>query len=166
MEYEETVVKVIDLLKKTFGSEFKKYYNGEPEAIPLFDLPCIVVTQTTDDTTEAAQGEDDVTDQITVKVILNKKEDWDANRVSELNTTESRIRTYIAKRDPKSGDYGERTVKGALRKNLLDGVIARAPQMNIEYGINPRIAPTSEYADLTAEGHVTFSIIYSVDTYV
>lgn len=164
-QFEPTVTKVLNLMKATFGSTFEAYHDGDPEAIPLFQLPCIIVTQTTDNTVEAAQGEDDVTDQITIKVVLNKQDDFDADKVKEVNTTEKRIRDLIALRDPKTGNYAAGTVKSAIRSALLDGALAIAPTMDIEYGINPRYAPGSEYADLTAEGHVTFSVEYSVDTY-
>lgn len=164
-KYDATVTKVLDLMKATFGSKFEAYYDGDPEAIPLFQLPCIIVTQTTDDTEEAAQGEDDVTDRITIKVVLNKKDDFDADKVSEVNTTEKRIRDLIALRDPETGNYSTGTVKHAIRSAMLDGVLAIASAMNIEYGLNPRYAPGSDYADLTTEGHVTFGVEYSVDTY-
>ncbi|MFJ6416472.1 hypothetical protein [Paeniglutamicibacter sp. NPDC091659] len=168
-DYQDNVQRVLNLMKTTFGSEFKTYYDGEPEVIPLFNLPCIIVTQTSDTTTEGAQGQDDVEDTITVKVVLNKKDDWNGDKVDPLNMTERKIRDYVGKRDKVTGNYEPQTVKGALRKELLaDDVEAVAPTMNVEYGINPRAVgedTKTQYAIRTAEGHVTFGVQFSVDTY-
>jgi len=163
-QYEDNVQRVLHLMEDTFGETFKTYYDGDPEAIPLFNLPCLIVTQSGEDTEEAAFGQDDVTDRLTVKVVLNKRDDWDGDKVNPTNMTERRIRDFIGARDPITGLYDAKTVKGALRLDLLDGVTAVAPTMNVEYGINPRVSPGEGYADLTAEGHVSFDIQYCVNT--
>lgn len=151
-------------MKDTFADTFKTYYDGDPEAIPLFNLPCIIVTQTTDETEEGAFAQDDVADTLTIKVVLDKREDWDGDKVNPNNMTERRIRNYIGARDPVTGLYDPRTVKSAVRSFLLDKVTAVAPKMSINYGINLRERPNEGYAGLTAEGHVTFDIQYSVNT--
>jgi hypothetical protein len=162
--YEDNVQRMIVLMKDTFGESFKTYYDGDPEAIPLFNLPAIIVTQTSDETQEGAMSQDDVEDRLTIKVVLNKRDDWTGDRVDPLNMTERKIRDFIAARDPQTGRYADQTVKKALRHHALDGVTALANSMTVEYGINPRVAPSDGFADLTAEGHVTFPIEYSVDT--
>lgn len=160
---QDSVRLVLDLMRKTFGSEFATYYDGDPEAIPLSNLPALIVTQTNDTTTEGQQGEDDVTDQVTIKVVLNKKDDFDGDRVDPLNMTERRLRDYVARLDAE-GRYDPKSIKGALRAELLEGVTAIAPTMSVEYGLNPRV-PGEGLADLTAEAHVSFGIQYSVFTY-
>lgn len=168
MSNEDTVQRVLRLMRDTFGSKFKTYYDGDPEAIPLFNLPAIIVTQTGDDTTEGEQGEDDVLDRITIKVVLNKRDDYSGDAVDPLNMTERKIREYIGKRDPQTRGYDARTVKGAIRKELLSDFTAVAPTMNVEYGVNPRgagYAKDVQYANLTAEGHVSFTVEYPVGTY-
>jgi hypothetical protein len=162
-EYQDNVQRMLRLMKDTFGDAFKTYYDGDPEAIPLFNLPAIIVTQTGDDTREAEMGEDDIEDRLTIKVVFNKRDDWDGDKVNPLNMTERKIRDFIAARDQDTGNYDPRTIKGALRNHALDGVTAVAGAMNVEYGINPRIAGEG-LADLTAEGHVSFTIQYSVET--
>lgn len=159
----DSVQLVLELLRETFGSEFAEYYDGDPEAIPVSNLPAIIVTQSTDNTTEGEQGEDDITDSITVKVVLNKRDDFDGDRVNPLNLTETRLRRYVARRSAE-GKYDPKSIKGALRTHLLDGVAAVAPTIHVEYGINPRV-PGDGLADLTAEAHVTFDIQHSVFTY-
>lgn len=162
-QYEDNVQRMLRLMRDTFGDAFKTYYDGDPEAIPVFNLPAIIVTQTGDDTREAEMGEDDIEDRLTIKVVFNKRDDWDGDKVNPLNMTERKIRDFIAARDQTSGNYDPRTIKGALRNHALDGVTAVAGAMNVEYGINPRIAGEG-LADLTAEGHVSFAIQYSVET--
>lgn len=168
MSSEDTVQRVLRLMRDTFGSEFATYYDGDPEAIPLFNLPAIIVTQTGDETSEDQQGEDKVLDAITIKVVLDKRDDFTGDKVDPLNLSERKIRDFIAKRDPETGQYDPRSVKGAIRKELLDDFTAVAPTMNVEYGLNPRgagYAKDVEYANLTAEGHVSFTVEYPVATY-
>lgn len=164
MQGEDTVQRVLRLMRETFGSAFKEYYDGDPEAIPLFNLPAIIVTQTGDETTEDQQGEDKVLDAITIKVVFNKRDDFTGDKIDPLNLTERKIRELIARRDPETGMYDPHSVKGAVRKTLLSDFTAVAPTMNVEYGVNPRVAGDG-LADLTAEGHVSFTVEYLVETY-
>lgn len=164
MTSEDTVQRVLRLMRDTFGAQFKTYYDGDPEAIPVFNLPAIIVVQTGDETAEDEQGEDMVLDAITIKVVLNKRDDFTGDKVDPLNMTERKIREFIAKRDPDTGMYDPQSVKGAIRKELLDDFTAVAPSMNVEYGVNPRVAG-DDLADLTAEGHVSFTVEYPVETY-
>lgn len=161
----DAVTLVLDLMRKTFGEEFKTYYDGDPEVIPRVNLPAIIVTQLKDDTTEDQQGEDLVGDQIRIKVVLDKAADYTGSKIDPLNLTEKKIRTYIAAE--KDGRYLDRSVKGAIRSVMLEGSIeAVAPTMTIEYGINPRqTMGNKDNAPLTAEGWATFAIEHSVETY-
>lgn len=166
-KYEDNVQRILHLMKATFGETFKTYYDGDPEAIPLFNLPAIIVTQSDDETKEAAMGEDDVTDTLTIKVVLNKMDDFDGNKVNPTNMTERKIRKFISRRDEATGLYDPISLKGALRNHGLDGVTAVAPSLKVAYGLTPRTVGTddkTQYASLTAEGHVTFTIQYSVET--
>lgn len=163
----DSVQLVLDAMRATFGAEFTTYYDGDPEAIPVFNLPALIVTQTSDETTEGAMGQDDVTDQITIKLVLNKRDDF-TTTLDPLNTTERRLRDYVGKKSRETGLYQERTVKHALRNNIaLQGITAIANSMNVEYGLTPRVGLTKSNTQeelLTAEAHVTFGIQYAVDT--
>ena len=167
---ESTTGRILRLMQDTFGRRFATYYDGDPEAIPTFNLPCIIVTQTTSEITESAMNEDDVTDEITVKVVLNKRDDYDGDKVNPLNLTDKQIRDIVLKRDVVTRQYDDDTVVGAIRKYGIDGarqdegIDAVAPTLKVEFGISPRPAADENYADLTSEGHVTFSIQYSLDT--
>ena len=56
--YKDGVARVIELLKDTFGSYFKEYYDGEPENVPESMLPCIMVTSPRIDINGGATGTD------------------------------------------------------------------------------------------------------------
>lgn len=160
-----SVDRVLELMRVIFGSKFKQYYTGDPEVIPTFNLPAIIVTQTKDDTTEGEMGEDDVSDEIRIKLVLNKADDYTGDKIDPLNLTDKKLRDLVGARGD-DGRYLPGTVKGALRNDLLEGVTAVAPSMSIEYGINPRETLGSENnAAWTAEAWVTFAIEYSVNTY-
>lgn len=161
----DTVTRVKNALRDEFGSQFKTYYDGDPEAIPLFNLPALIVDQTGDDTQEGAMGEDDIVDHITVKVVMNKRDDFKNDRAEEVNTTARKIRDLVGKRDPETGDYDKHTIKSVIRSVTFEGVEAVANSMKVEYGIQPRPGGGEGFADLTAEGHVSFSVQYSADTY-
>lgn len=159
----DSVSLILDAMRDTFGSTFATYYDGEPEAIPLFNLPALIVTQPGDDTTEGAIHQDDVSDRLTVKVVLNKQDDFGTD-VDPLNLTERRLRDFIGKRDLTTGMYDTKTVKYAIRTTALANVTAIGGDVTVEYGIMPRPALGEGYAVLTAEGHVSFTVRYSVDT--
>lgn len=162
------VDQTLELMEKTFGKGekgFKTYYTGDPDVIPLFNLPCIIVTQTRDDTTESQQGEDDITDTIVIKIVLNKADDYTGS-IDPLNLTEKRLRDFVGELDDE-GAYKPKTVKHALRTALLDGDIeAVAPTMSVEYGLNPRNSlGKASNVEWTTEAWVTFTVQHSVQTY-
>lgn len=159
--HEETTQRILKLMKKTFeGGDFVEFYDGDPDQIPTFNLPCIVVDQTNDDTTEGAIGQDDVVDSIIVKVIYNKADDYEQG-VNPNDLTSRKIRRVIAARDPETGKYLPNTIKHAIRHASTEGITAIAGNMAIEYGLVPRL--NGDEGLWMQEGHVRFTIQYSVD---
>jgi len=161
-----SVDRVLDLMKATFGSKFKKYWDGDPEVIAKFDLPGLIVQQIRDDTTESEMGEDSVSDQIRIKVLFDRADDWTGDRTKPIDLTEKKLRDIVGTTLNENGEYQKGTIKHALRNDLLDGVEAVAPTMAIEFGVNPRQTLDDERnVAWTTEAWVTFSVQYSVDTY-
>lgn len=160
------VDQTLELMQATFGKTFKTYYTGDPDVIPTFNLPCVIVTQTRDETVEAQQGEDDITDTIVIKLVLNKADDYTGSNIDPLNLTEKRLRDFVGELDDE-GLYKPKTVKYALRNALLDGdVEAVAPTMSVEYGLNPRNSlGKASNVEWTTEAWVTFTVQHSVQTY-
>lgn len=158
MAYQDNVQRLLGVLKDTFGTQFKAYYDDDPEMIPDFNLPCIVVSQLGDSTTQGAFEQDDVEEEFVIKVIYNKKDDFDA-QIDPGNMTQRKIRGVIGTRNVTTGEYEAKTVKGALRTYGLTGICAIAPTMTVTYGITPRLGDM-----LTSEGHVNFKITFIVNT--
>ncbi|GAA1073978.1 hypothetical protein [Tsukamurella spumae] len=160
--YEANTQRILRLLRQTFEGEgeFKEFYDGDPDQIPAFNLPCIVVDQTNEDTEAAAFGQDDTTDRLVIKVIYNKADDY-ASGINPNNLTSRKIRRVIGERDPDSGQYLPNTIKHALRHTGTEGITAIGSDLAIEYGQVPRL--NGDKGIWTQEGHVRFSVQYSTD---
>ncbi|AZZ51429.1 hypothetical protein C1I64_04810 [Rathayibacter festucae DSM 15932] len=152
------MVRVLNLMERTFGSTFKKYFDDDPGAIATFDLPCVVVTELSDVTEGAAFGQDDVTESIMIKLVFNKRDGYANDKVEEVVFNQREIRKLVGARDPLTGRFLDRTVKGAIRQYVTEGVTSVSDAMNTEYGVAPRSNGVT-----TLEAHVTFTLRYSVD---
>jgi hypothetical protein len=153
----DTVRLVIDLMKETFkGGPFKEWYDGDPEVIPDFNLPCLVVSLLGDTTTTETTASDQVVERVIIKVIFNKKDDW-TTEVDPLNMTERKIREIIGRIEEDSGSYSMPTIKGVLRSQLSENNLVLDDEMTVELGIAPRANDV-----LTAEGHVIITVGHSI----
>lgn len=155
--FQDSVPRILNLMKGTFGSQFAQYFDGEPGVVFEPELPAIIVTEVGDLTEPGTFGQDDVTEQIMVKVLLNKKDDFKTNRDPE-NLTETKLRKLVGVRHPVTGHYEEQSVKGALRAFGTEGIVAIGRSVEVFYDIQPR-----QDGVLTAEAHVVFSLQYAVD---
>lgn len=91
--HQAPIDKLIGFLREQFGSQFKAYYNGDPDVIPDFNLPCVSVMKDSDQTGNGPTGLQRVTEELVVKVILNKADDWTAT-TDEVDLTEKRSGTW------------------------------------------------------------------------
>lgn len=158
--HEEITQRILKLMKDTFPGVFKEFYDGDPDQIPTFNLPCVVVDQTNDATERGTWGQDDVEETIIIKVIFNKADDY-SDSVDPLDLTSRKIRQIVAARDPETGDYAKNTVKYAVRQFSTEGITAIATTMTVQYGLVPRLE--GDIGILTQEAHVQFPVRYSVD---
>lgn len=155
----DTVDRLIALFKsKVDGKPFVAFYNDDPGIIPAFNLPALVVTVTRDDTESGAYEQDDVTETVLVKVIFDKKADYENDKANPGDMTQGKIRKLVGERDKTTGHYLPATIKGTIREFATEGITAIAGSMSTEYGVQPR-----ENGISTAEAHVTFTIQYTVD---
>src|SRR4051794_12813822 len=116
--YPEIVTVVRDGLRAALGSDpIKSYYEGDPDVIPEFNLPAIVVMKRSDISTTESSFKDDVVETIQVKVIFDKRPDWTAT-TDEVDLTERKIRQLVEARDPGTGRYVANTVKRVVREIL------------------------------------------------
>lgn len=154
--YQQSVDKLVEFLREEFGEQFKAYYNGDPDVIPDFNLPCVSVIQNSDQIVNGPTGMQRVTEELVVKVIYNKADDWTAT-TDEVDLTEKKIRDIVESRDPGNGNYSTTTVKDALMKRFTAEGLQLSQAMTFELGVLPR----SEEL-VTQEGHLTLSVTYLV----
>lgn len=162
----DSVELVLAKVKDVFGDTFKTYYDGDPLAIPAFNLPALIVDLSNDDTTEGAMGEDDIVDSIVIKVVFDKRDDFegDGNGVDTDNLTVKRIRKIVGQVNREAGQYPDKSLKHVVRTLVTEDFTAVLSDLNVSYGVNQRVQGAG-LADITEEAHLTFRIQYSADTY-
>lgn len=136
---------------------FKSFYDSDPDLIPLANLPALVVDFQDDDNDNANSptGLDRVSVELIIKVVMNKRDDYDTQNEGDL--TARKIRKLVNERDPVTGAYLPQTIKGALRANLTLGGFAISNDMKFQLGMLPR--PNDM---ITSEGHLIISLDYFV----
>lgn len=152
----QPIAKLLGFLREEFGSQFKAYYDGDPDLIPDFNMPCIVVVKNGDQSSNGPTGLQRVTEQLVVKVIYNKADDWTA-KTDEVNLTEKKIRDIVESRDPETGAYLKTTLKHALLNRFTVDGLELDQRLAFELGTLPR---TEEL--VTEEGHLTINLTYLV----
>jgi hypothetical protein len=118
--YKDGVARILELLKDTFGDQFKSYFNGQPEDIADAQLPCIMVSETTGAVESDATGVDLITETVVIILALNRKDDIGADESTDL--TEFKLRKLVKGQYPdghaSQGHYLPETVMYAIRKNI------------------------------------------------
>ncbi|MGB3684957.1 MAG: hypothetical protein WA991_03930 [Ornithinimicrobium sp.] len=154
----EIVDVVRDGLRDAFKQDnvIKAFYSGDPDVIPAFNLPAIVVSKLSDESIADSMADDQVTERIIVKLILDKRDDWTA-QTDEVDLTEAKIRRLIEARDETTGRYLDNTVKKVLRETLEQENLLIAGPTTFEIGTLPR--PNDV---VTMEGHITVPVQHSV----
>lgn len=151
------VDKLREFLRAEFGEQFKAYYDGDPDLIPDFNLPCISVVKNDDQTANGPTGFQRVTEELQVKVIYNKADDWTANS-DTVELTECKIRNVVEERDPATGRYKTATLKHALLNRFTYEGLELNQTMTFQLGTLPRSEDL-----VTEEGHLTLSVTYLVE---
>ncbi|MDV7992060.1 hypothetical protein [Rhodococcus sp. IEGM 1374] len=162
VQYLDNVQRVLDLMRATFPQSkgpFKYFYYGDPEEIPVSNIPCLIVEMPSDETTRNAMSEDEVIENLVIKVVFNKADDW-TNQIQDKDTTLYRIRLAIGMRDLNTREYEPGTIKHAIRNALTDGLMAISDDVSVEYSTVLRSG--GELPMVTAEAAVTVPIRYSV----
>lgn len=154
--FQAPIDKLIGFLRDEFGSQFKAYYNGDPDVIPDFNLPCVSVVKNSDQTGNGPTGLQRVSEELVVKVILNKADDWTA-ATDEVDLTEKKIRDMVEARDPQTGNYLPATLKHALLNRFTVDGLELNQAMTFELGVLPRSEDL-----VTQEGHLTLTVSYLV----
>ncbi|MFD4554410.1 hypothetical protein ACFWP5_08780 [Streptomyces sp. NPDC058469] len=153
--YEEPTARILRFFKDLYpDGPFKSFYDGDPDVIPEVNYPALIVEKQGDVTESGPTGTDEVTEEILVKVVLDKRDDWGANDNADL--TQRRIRQLVEARDD-TGAYLPQSIKGALRTQLSMEGAAINNTMRFEIGSMPR-----QNDVISAEGHLTITVTYFV----
>lgn len=158
---DDSVQTVLKLLKAAIGEGgfFKSFYDGDPDVIPAMNLPALVVTKTGDDGEPGTNVQDDITETLVVKAILDKKDDWD-NKVDPINMSERKLRGVMEARDRTTRKWLPNTIRGALR-NEIDSDVPHptiSQRHSLQIGVTPRPGNL-----VTHEAHLTITVQYAVD---
>lgn len=155
--YPEIVTVVRDGLREALGTDpVKSFYDGDPDVIPEFNLPAIVVSKKNDVSSIDTNAQDDVTEAIVVKVIFDKRDDWTAT-TDEVDLTERKIRRLVEARDQVTGKYLPNTVKRVIREVLEQNNLLIVGDTTFE--LDGLLRPNEI---VTMEGVLTIPIQYSV----
>lgn len=150
---EQPITKLVEFLKSEYGDTFHAYYDGDPDEIPKSNLPCVICVKNSDRMENGPTGMQRVTEELVVKVVLNKEDDWQSD-VDPTKLTEKRIRDIVEARAP-AGGYDPSTVKYALMNRFRMSGVALDQSMTFELGALPRTEDL-----ITEEGHLTISVTY------
>lgn len=132
--YKDGVARVLEVLKNTFGDYFKEYFESAMDEIPETMLPCVMATSTTAQVKSGATGTDNITETLTLIVVLNEKDYLGAE--SATNVADWTLRHLVYGQDPTSREYMAHSFMCALRKHftLGDGVVDNQIRINFYPG--------------------------------
>lgn len=147
MAYQDIITRILNVLRDNYGSYFKSYYDGDPGLIPQSNLPAICVTQDTTDWTLGPTGFDEKVPVVTIKLVLNKKDDFGASDTVDL--TDKKIRILMEGQDD-AGLLLLESVVGTLRTNYTLGQAILNQEIHVQYGVLKRGGPEDL---ITSEGH-------------
>lgn len=158
--FKDGVARVLELMKDTFGDDFRAYFSGQPAEIPESSLPCIMVSEAEGTVETGATGTDIITESILIVVAFNKKDDIGANGEVLDDLTETKLRRIIKGQKPSASgsfpEYLEKTVMYALRKHITLGQTVVGNAISTDFSINLRgdnLATQEAYVTLTIQRH-------------
>jgi len=126
---------ILRRLKQYGDKRIKKYFYGDPIVINVSSLPALVVENTSQEITQKATGQDEITNTYNIRLILNKKSEVGKN--PEEVTLERTIAQLISGRDS-DGNYNATSIVGILRKYFTLGDLINDQQIAIDYSTGER----------------------------
>lgn len=151
--YESSTERVLRFLRDQFGvGIFKAHFEGDPVKIGISSLPALVVEKVGGSITAGPTGMDRVREQVLIKIVMNKKDDFGASQNVDL--TEKKLRELVEGRDSQTGYYEDKSLMGCIRKNYTLGGAIVGQDIDIGYDVNP-FRPDEI---ITSEAHVTISL--------
>jgi hypothetical protein len=133
---DDAAIVILKLMKESFGTKFKAYYEGDPVLIPRDSLPCIIVENIQTRVEQDATSTDKLSEQLQIKIVYDKMPDLGAS--DDFDTTERNLRRIVQGRDSVTGYFHPSTVLYVLRKNITLKGLALDSQIDVEYDVQPR----------------------------
>jgi hypothetical protein len=153
--YKPVGERILEKLHDYFGGEegeFKAYFYGDPFAIPVSQLPCIIVDVDEEKQELGPTGMDRITTTLVIKVVLNKRDDYGGD--TAISVTKKKLMTYMSARDATTQQYLPETVMGIIRQYLTMNNELVNLTSDIKYGMLLRPGGT-DVDTLTTEAQVT-----------
>ena len=94
--YKDVSTYVLELLRGQYGDYFNAYFDGDPEEIGISMLPALCVVAGSSRIRQGATGQDRVQQELIIKIILNKMDDFGAPETADL--TEKKLRNLVLAR--------------------------------------------------------------------
>lgn len=143
----DIVKKVIELLEESVNPDLKKpFYDGDPVIIPASRMPTIAVEMTGSDIDEGPTGFDSHSDVLTIKVIVDKRPDF--NKKPGEVVAHKTLRDYVKGMDS-DGKLLVNSIVGVLRKHLSLDSTALDQMMSIDFSVVKREDVITEEAWIT-----------------
>lgn len=152
--FEDGVDRVLRLMRDTFGSKFKRYFNGEALNPAPSMLPCIMVTETKSRINTDATGLDIAQEEIIIIVVLNMK---DYAKISDDTVLpDYELRRIVQGQDPITKQYMPQTVLGAIRTHFTMDQDTLYNAADVDF--TPGIRGNKEATINTWEAYVTITM--------
>lgn len=154
---------ILNKLREELGSTYATYWDGDPIAIGVSQMPALIVDWERSENVGAPTRHDKWAHTILVKAVVNKMEDTSTLEAGggkgiliEVPTRKKLERMVFARRKD-NGEYLTDTVLGVLRRNYTMGGRESNQIANVEFGVSQRLTDGGQDA-ITAEAHVRLSV--------
>lgn len=159
--YSTPVDRILAFMRDTFGPQFVSYYDGDPILIGESSLPAVCVLLDTENVEVENSMQDMDSQSITIKLVLNKKDDYGAS--DNVDLTEKRLRLLVGARDKTTGQWLPETLMGALRQNLTLSQTVVDQKIKVTYKPISRPLGPDQYL-VTQEAWIVLSDLDSLVT--
>ncbi len=139
VQFQKTIIDTIkDLLVANLPTGyFRGFFYGDPVVIPTSFLPCVMIEKLSTQISHGPTGMDRMTTSVMIKLAYNRKEDFGKTPDEILGVR--KLEEFAEAIDDTTKEYSLVSVMGILRKNFTMGTVVLDQQVNIKYGVVPRM---------------------------
>ena len=153
----DIVKKVKELLEDYVHPDLKRpFYDGDPVAIPASRLPTIAIEMSASGIDEGPTGHDSHLDTLTIKVIVDKRADF--NKQPAEVVAQKTLRNFVKGVDD-DGNLKSNSIVGVLRKHLSLDSSVLDQLMSVDFSVVKRedILTEEAWISLTVETLIEMS---------